>query len=438
MASTLRQGSTGSEVKKLQKLLNNAGYKLTVDGIFGANTLNAVKKYQQSKGLTVDGIVGANTWGKLTRGSGSSSSSSATTTPGTGGETTTITPPTATTPLGTTYNPETTTGNKADLSALEGKGPTFQQSQAYKDALAMLQQHQSAQPGAYQSGFQGRLDELYDKVMNRPGFKYDFNADQLYQQYKDQYMMGGQRAMQDTMAEAAALTGGYGNSYATAAGQQAYQQYLTGLNNVIPELQDAAYQRYRSEGQDVIDQLTLTQALDEMAYGRYRDQTNDYWTRLEYLTGLAGDQYNRDYQAYQDALSKYLADREYYYGKVQDDLAQENYLASQTKKSSGSSSGSKKNNPPPTDDPDDENDDPGPSNSITLREYSDALNEIMATTGSKDAVKEAAADIQANYQISGSDDKKNQALLYALESEETVKKKNPSKTTSKFSTTAKK
>lgn len=435
MASTLRQGSTGSEVKKLQKLLNNAGYKLTVDGIFGANTLNAVKKYQQSKGLTVDGIVGENTWGRLTRGSGSSSSSAATT-PGTGGETTTVTPPTATTPLGTTYNPETTTGNKADLSVLEGKGPAFQQSQAYKDALAMLQQHQSAQPGAYQSGFQGRLDELYDKVMNRPGFKYDFNADQLYQQYKDQYMMGGRRAMQDTMAEAAALTGGYGNSYATAAGQQAYQQYLTGLNNVIPELQDAAYQRYRSEGQDVIDQLTLTQALDEMAYGRYRDRTNDYWTRLEYLTGLAGDQYNRDYQAYQDALSKYLADREYYYGKVQDDLAQENYLASQKKSSSSSSSSSSKKSS--SSGSSSKTSSSGSTGSITLREYSDALNEIMATTGSKDAVKEAAADIQANYQISGSDDKKNQALLYALGSEETVKKKNPSKTTSKFSTTAKK
>ena len=58
-------GSQGSDVTELQKLLNNHGYSLDVDGIFGDNTKNAVTDFQQKKGLNVDGIVGTNTWGTL-------------------------------------------------------------------------------------------------------------------------------------------------------------------------------------------------------------------------------------------------------------------------------------------------------------------------------------------------------------------------------------
>lgn len=76
MASTIKYGSRGDEVSQLQALLNQQGYNLAVDGIFGSATQNAVRQYQQSMGLTVDGIVGANTWGALTGSSGSGGSSS--------------------------------------------------------------------------------------------------------------------------------------------------------------------------------------------------------------------------------------------------------------------------------------------------------------------------------------------------------------------------
>lgn len=63
---TLRSGSRGTQVKVLQWLLSQNGYSAgSIDGIFGANTLKAVKAYQAANGLAADGIAGKNTWGKL-------------------------------------------------------------------------------------------------------------------------------------------------------------------------------------------------------------------------------------------------------------------------------------------------------------------------------------------------------------------------------------
>jgi hypothetical protein len=55
----LKKGSRGAEVKELQTRLTNLGYSTKgIDGIFGANTDAAVRKFQKAKKLKVDGIVG--------------------------------------------------------------------------------------------------------------------------------------------------------------------------------------------------------------------------------------------------------------------------------------------------------------------------------------------------------------------------------------------
>lgn len=65
---TLKKGSKGANVTKLQKLLMEKGYALPkygADGSFGTETLNAVKNFQEDHGLTVDGVVGQKTWEAL-------------------------------------------------------------------------------------------------------------------------------------------------------------------------------------------------------------------------------------------------------------------------------------------------------------------------------------------------------------------------------------
>ncbi len=65
-AAVLRQGSTGAEVKEVQRRLKNWGYYTgAVDGIFGAGTKKAVVAFQKKNGLTADGIVGKATYAAL-------------------------------------------------------------------------------------------------------------------------------------------------------------------------------------------------------------------------------------------------------------------------------------------------------------------------------------------------------------------------------------
>ena len=57
----IKKGNRGESVKWLQWELNEAGYNIDIDGIFGTATYNAVKKFQKSCKISVDGIVGNDT-----------------------------------------------------------------------------------------------------------------------------------------------------------------------------------------------------------------------------------------------------------------------------------------------------------------------------------------------------------------------------------------
>lgn len=272
----LSYGAQGSEVAVAQKALNKHGYNLKVDGILGNNTLNAIRAYQQRKGLTVDGIVGNETWNALENTNGGEA---------------------ATTPAATD------SGFKFDA---------YQESDSVKQAQTQLQEQLSQKPGQYQSPWQAQLDAAIGKILNREKFSYDLNGDALYQQYKDQYINQGKMAMMDTMGQAAAMTGGYGNSYAQSVGQQAYQASLQQLNDRIPELYQLALSQYQMEGDELARQYSVLDAQEQQDYGRYRDTVSDWNAETDRLQS----QYNaeRDYD-----YSKYVGDRDFSYGQYADD-----------------------------------------------------------------------------------------------------------------------
>ena len=348
--------------------------------MYGNKTATAVKKYQKDHGLTVDGIAGKNTLGSLLSSSSSSSSRPsdvkidasfvaagpiAGATIAAGGKPTLPTVPKqapAAKEPPATKAPETpkdeppaatppTTGGVVGQPPVAPQQPftydafsydpfsyaDYSESDIVKQANALLQQHNAAKPGAYQSMWQNQINDYMGRIENRDPFSYDFNSDALYQLYKDNYIQQGQMAMMDTMGQAAAMTGGYGNSYAQTVGQQAYNQQLSQLNNVIPELYQMAFERYAYEGQQLQDMYNMYMGREEQDYGRYMDSFNAWQNERDYLAGRYDSERDYDYgkwetgraQAYDEySANKSLAYDEHSAGR---DLAWKEYLTNMEK-----------------------------------------------------------------------------------------------------------
>lgn len=251
--ANLSYGSSGADVRELQEQLRAAGYNIAADGIFGPATQSAVRAYQQANGLQVDGIAGNQTRGAL---AGSSVAQ-------------------------TDYTPTV-------YPVSSGTGITTRTATTYT-------------PREYSSPYRGQLDALYSQITSRQPFRYDLGGDSLYRQYSQQYQQLGQRAMQDTVGQTAALTGGYGSTYGQSAGQQAYQNYLAQLNNVVPELEQRAYNRYADEGNALLDRYNLLNDMEQQDYQRYRDQVAEEYQR--YRDQVADSQWERQFAANQAAAA---------------------------------------------------------------------------------------------------------------------------------------
>lgn len=324
MATVLKNGSRGEAVKQLQTQLNSAGYNLAVDGIYGAKTLAAVKDYQSKNNLTADGIAGSRTLGAL---GGQTTGNTGNSNAGSGGES-------------NNALKGVSAGTSANLSKYQsGYTPSDSVNTAYEKLQSIL----DSRPEAYTSAYDRQIQEIYDKIMNREDFSYDMNADPLYQQYRQQAMNLGKQAMQDTMGQATALTGGYGSSYASTAGNQAYQQYLTQLNEIVPELQSNAYDRYRQEGEALLNQYSLAADRENTDYSRYQDALNDYYTRYSMANDAWQNEKNFDYTDYQNMLSYWqqqaAAENADYWNQQDYDFQREQFdwQKAQAAKSSGSS-----------------------------------------------------------------------------------------------------
>lgn len=168
------------------------------------------------------------------------------------------------------------------------------------------------------STYQESLQQTMDAILNKEDFKYDVNADALFQQYKDQYVLGGQMAMQDTMGQAAALTGGYGNSYAQTAGQQQYQGYLQQLTDKIPELYQLARDAYDRDTANLYNRYGLLSDAEAKEYSRFRDEKADFYNERDFLANQYYNERDFDYGKWQDK-------RDFSYKQHRDDVADQQW-----------------------------------------------------------------------------------------------------------------
>ena len=225
--STLQIGSSGADVMTLKRLLNSAGYQLDETDVFDEETGKAVSSYQTANRLTATGKADAPTWAKLAA--------------------------------------NAVTAMPKDMGTQE--------------TVRYLEENR---PAAYSSGYSEQLDSLLKQVNERKAFSYDPAEDELYKRYRDQYLYLGNRAMNDARGSAATLTGGYDNTYAESAGQQAYQNYLSQISGKIPDLYQLALSAYDAETGRLADSLEALTGAEKTAYERYKDDMDQYAEALRY------------------------------------------------------------------------------------------------------------------------------------------------------------
>lgn len=218
--------------------------------------------------------------------------------------------------------------NRSKLDEVEAQRPgAYQKGQDVLDAEQAVRDQQARRPGDYASRWNAQLQDALGQVRDRPAFRYDFNADPLYQMYRQQYTRLGEQAAANAAAESAALTGGFGNSYAASAAAQANQNYLDQLNGILPDLYDRAAARYDAEGDELWRLYNAYQDRDETDYDRYRDQYGDWEWYLDYLTGRADTEYDRDYDQYSDRYGQWQDWLNYWSNDYAGQVAQDQWAA---------------------------------------------------------------------------------------------------------------
>ncbi|MBQ6698698.1 MAG: hypothetical protein IJN09_06605 [Oscillospiraceae bacterium] len=198
------------------------------------------------------------------------------------------------------------------------------------------------QPFSYDNGKEQlearkkELDALTKELRNYGKFEYNPESDPLYAALLAQYQKNGQRAMQDTLAQIAARTGGLASSYAATAGNQAYANHMSELGGRIPELAQLAYEMHSDEYNRKLQQAQMAQSLYEsdlaryqndrnFAYGQFADNRNMAYNRLgDIISGERYEderEYNRDWAQKEWDYNTAMDERQWDYGVKQDEYA---------------------------------------------------------------------------------------------------------------------
>ncbi len=183
-----------------------------------------------------------------------------------------------------------------------------------------MKQWESNRPGDYESKYEKEIDELLTNVLNREDFSYNLNSDPLYNQYRELYIGNGKKAMEDTIGKASALTGGYANSYAVTAGNEAYSEYLNQLNGVALDLRDRAYEKYKDEGDKLIEDITILRGLDGDDYEKYLGDLERYYQDGNYLLEKLSTMSDSEYEKFLQSVEAWESDRDYAFKQYQDNL----------------------------------------------------------------------------------------------------------------------
>ena len=143
-----------------------------------------------------------------------------------------------------------------------------------------------------------KAKEAAKALDERSPFSYDPGADPLYNSAKAQYVRLGKRAMEDTMGQAAGLSGGYASSYAQTQASQAYDDQLTRLASLLPDYYERARAAYDRETADLRDELGTAIGLYDKDYQVWLDRQSARERQAE--AERRAEQWEREFERDQD------------------------------------------------------------------------------------------------------------------------------------------
>lgn len=187
----------------------------------------------------------------------------------------------------------------------------------------------------YTDSYSDTANELLAAIVNHGDFSYDYKTDPNYQAYAKQYRREGERAMADTLAQAAANTGGVASTAAVTAAQQANNYYGAQLSDKLPELYDAAYNRWLDEFTLNQNKLAAVQGERANEYDRYLNDVAQWESDRNFAAQQYDDEYQKlvnaleygmameenDWAKYLDSLSQYNTDKNFAYNNLLDTIA---------------------------------------------------------------------------------------------------------------------
>lgn len=191
------------------------------------------------------------------------------------------------------YMSGATTSNQSQSSFSQSQSTQTQNGKSWTESSISKETQKALKKAEkpFSSIYTNLLKGTVNSINNRKPFEYDLNEDALYKQYAEQYKNLGNQAMQDTMANAATLTGGYGSSYATTAGQQAFNSYMEQLNDIVPNLYAQARSNYDSDTSRLYDQANLYAGLESNEWSKWSDNRN-------YISNKANNERNQNAVSY--------------------------------------------------------------------------------------------------------------------------------------------
>ena len=159
---------------------------------------------------------------------------------------------------------------------------------------------------------------LYGKLDTYPEFSYNPEEDPVYNAYKEIYLSLGDDAYRRALGEESLRTGGITNTSAMSAASLARNKYNSMLASKVPELYKNAYEKYNAGKESIYDQLEALWKMEDIDYGKYRDDVQDYKDNRQYY-------YEKDEDIDSDMQEIYRDENEMEYQTSKDEQENQRY-----------------------------------------------------------------------------------------------------------------